>query len=206
MSSIDSIKIRKKVYDMINNFFADYQKFIVEPENENRVGNEAFDPNNYASFYILTLSIFDSRLSSWKDASKFEIDVDNSIKTVLKDFNQKQREKYHLQLLELDKYKNYFILALSSKSKFNPEEENDRISYIIDNLLTNPLYVGQNWFNFIGEKGRVARKLFCCSFKEYEVEDQSHSKRDEKYENISELIPKNSEIKLIKNSPKREIL
>ncbi|MGG3471438.1 hypothetical protein ABES02_28715 [Neobacillus pocheonensis] len=152
---------------MIENFFADYKKFIVEPEDEKRVVNEVFDPKNYEAYYILTLSIFNSRLSTWKDASKFEIDVENSIKTVLLDFNQKQREKYHLQLLELDKFKNYFILALSSKTKFNPEEENDRISLIVNKILTNPFYVGQNWFNLIGEKGRVERKLFCYSFKEY---------------------------------------
>ena len=117
-----------------------------------------------------------------------------------------QREKYHLQLLELDKFKNYFILALSSKTRFNPGEEDDRIAYVIDRLLTNPFYVGQSWFNLIGEKGRVARKLFCYSFKEYVTEDLNHSKREDKYENICELIPKNGEIKLIKSSQKREIL
>ncbi|MBM7652832.1 hypothetical protein [Neobacillus cucumis] len=189
---------------MIENFFADYKKFIVEPVDEKRHLNEAYDPKNYAAFYILTLSIFDSRLSTWKDANKFEIDIEKSIKTVLRDFNQKQHENYHLQLLELDRFKNYFILALSSKTKINPGEEKDRIAYIVDKLLTNPFYVGQSWFNLIGEKGRVARKLFCCSFKEYVVEEQSHS--IEKYENISELIPKNGEIKLIKSAFKRDVL
>ncbi|MEH7336060.1 hypothetical protein V7161_25875 [Neobacillus drentensis] len=187
---------------MIENFFADYKKFIVVPEDEKRLVNEVFDPKNFAAYYILTLSIFDSRLATWRDASKFDIDIEKSIKTVLKDFNQNQRENYHLQLLELDKFKNYFILALSSKTKFNPGEEKDRISFIIDRLLTNPFYVAQNWFNLIGEKGKVERKLFCCSFKEYTAED----KKDEGYENISELVPKHGEIKLIKNSPKREIL
>jgi hypothetical protein len=181
---------------MIENFFADYKKFIVEPEDEKRILNEVFDPKNYAAYYILTLSIFDSRISTWKDASKFEIDIEKSIKTVLRDFNQKQRESYHLQLLELDRFKNYFIVALSSKTKFNPGEEKNRITHIIDKILTNPFYVGQSWFNLIGEKGKVARKLFCCSFKEYVVEDQSLS--IEKYENISEIVPINGEMKLIK--------
>lgn len=190
---------------MIENFFADYKKFIVEPEDEKRVVNE-FHPRNYAVYYILTLSIFDSRLSTWKDASKFDIDVENSIKTVLRNFNQMQREKYNLQLLELDKFKNYFILALSAKTNFSPGEEKDRIAYIIDRLLTNPFYVGQGWFNLIGEKGRVARKLFCWSFKEYVVEDQNHSKREEEFENISEIVPKNGEMKLIKGSLKRDVL
>lgn len=206
MSLIDTIKVSKEGIRMIENFFADYKKFIVEPEDENRVVNEVFDPKNYAAYYILTLSIFDSRVLTWKDANKFDIDVEKNIKTVLWDFNQKQRGQYHLQLLELDMSKNYFILALSTKTKFNAEEENKRISYIIDKLLTNPFYVAQNWFNLIGEKGRVERKLFCCSFKEYVVEEQNPSKRDEKVENISELTPKNGEIRLIKNSPKREVL
>lgn len=191
---------------MIDNFFSDYKKFIVLPEDKKGVDNEVFNPKNYAAYYILTLSIFDSRLSTWRDASKYEIDVEKSIKTVLKDFNQMQREKYHLQLLELDKFKNYFILALSSKTKFKTGEENVSISYIIDKMLTNPFYVGQSWFNLIGEKGRVERKLFCCSFKEYVVKEQNHSKRDEKYKNTSELIPKNGEIKLIKSSLKRDSL
>lgn len=188
---------------MIENFFADYKKFIVEPEDEKRVINEVYNPKNFAAYYILTLSIFDSRLATWKDASKYELDIEKSIKTVLKDFNQNQREHYHLQLLELDKFKNYFILALSTKTKYNSEEAKDKISFIIDRILTNPFYVGQNWFNLIGEKGRVARKLFCWSFKEYKVEDKNNSNKEQ---NISELIPKNGEIKLFKNSPKREVL
>jgi hypothetical protein len=183
---------------MIENFFADYKNYIVVPEDEKQDGNKLFDPKKFAANYILTLSIFDSRLTTWKDASKFEIDIEKSIKTVLSDFNQMQREKYHLQLLELDKFKNYFILALSSKTKFNPGEEKNRIDYIIDKILTNPFYIGQGWYNLIGDKGRVARQLFCCSFKEYVPEDRDHSKSEEKYENISEFIPKNGEIKLIK--------
>jgi hypothetical protein len=191
---------------MIEDFFADYKNYIVVPEDEKQVVDEVIDPKNYAAYYILTLSIFDSRLTTWKDASKFEIDVEKSIKRVLRDFNQMQREKFHLQLLELDKFKNYFILALSSKTKFNPGEEKDRIDNIIDKILTNPFYVGQNWFNLIGDKGKVARKLFCCSFKEYVAEDLKPLKKEEKYENISEIIPKNGEIKLIKSSLKRDIL
>jgi hypothetical protein len=191
---------------MFENFFADYKNFVVVPRDEKQVENEVYDPKNYAGYYILTLSIFDSRLATWKDASKFEIDIEKSIKTVLRDFNQMQREKYHLQLLELDKFKNYFIVALSAKTKFNLGEEKERITYIIDRLLTNPFYVRESWFNLIGEKGKVARKLFCYSFKEYAVENLNQSKREEKSENISEFIPKNGEIKLVKSSLKREIL
>ncbi|MEH7118421.1 hypothetical protein V7128_13490 [Neobacillus vireti] len=181
---------------MIENFFAEYKKFIVEPVEEKRADQEVFDPKHYAAYYILTLSIFDSRILTWKDASKMEIDVEKSIKAVLKDVNQKQRDKYHFQLLELDKFKNYFILALSTKTKFEPGEENKRIDYIIENILTNPFYVGQGWFNLIGEKGKVARKLFHCSFKEYAGEDQTPSKRKEE---MSDVFPKNGEIKLVKS-------
>lgn len=190
---------------MSENFFADYKKFIVEPENSNLI-KEVYDPKNYAAYYILTLSIFNSRLTSWREASKYEIDVEKSIKTVLADFNKKQHGIYHLQLLELDKFKNFFVLALSSKTKFAPDEENTRISFIIDKLLTNPFYVSQNWFNMIGEKGRIERKLFCWSYREYIVANKDHSVKDEKCENISEIIPKSSEIKLIKRSLIRDVL
>jgi hypothetical protein len=185
---------------MSENFFVDYKKFIVEPKDKNRT-IEVYDPKNFAAHYILTLSLFNSRLVTWRDAGKYDIDVEKSIKTVVSEFNRKQQNGlYHLELLELDKFKNYFVLALSTKLKFKPEEENDRISYMIDKMLTNPFYVGQNWFNIIGEKGRVERKLFCCSFKKYSASN------DEKYEKINEIIPKSGEIKLIKSLPKRDIL
>lgn len=184
---------------MNDNFFADYKKFIVTPVDEKLNGKESFDPKNYTSHYIITLSIFNPRITTWKDAGKYDIDVDKSIKTVLKEFNIKHRESYHLQLLELDKFKNYFVLALSLKTKFETQEENDRIAFIVDRLLTNPFYVGQGWFNLIGEKGRVARKLFCCSFMKYEKENQDQMKIDKKFENISGFISKNDEIKLVKN-------
>ncbi|GHI01106.1 hypothetical protein [Neobacillus kokaensis] len=185
---------------MTENFFADYKKFIVVPEEEKRVGTEVFAPENYSAHYILTLSIFDTRLSTWNDAGKFEIDIEKSIKTVLEEFNQKQHKKYHLQLLELDKFTNYFILALSCKTKFEQGKETDSISHILDTMLMNPFYVGQKWFNLIGEKGKVERKLFCYSFKEYKLEDKDHSTIEGRYDNVSQLIPKNGEISLIKSS------
>ncbi|MDR6999139.1 hypothetical protein [Neobacillus niacini] len=192
---------------MNENFFAEYKKFIVEPEDVKSVGKEGFNPKSFAAHYILTLSLFDSRLLTWRDASKFEIDVEKSIKTVLNDFNQKQGDRYHLQLLELDKFKNYFILALSFKTKLEPEEENTRISFIVNNLLMNPFYVGQGWFTLIGDKGRVERQLFSWTFKEYKVESSDVVlKMDGKYENISELVPKNGQIALVKTSLKKDIL
>ncbi|WP_026576196.1 hypothetical protein [Bacillus sp. UNC438CL73TsuS30] len=191
---------------MNDNFFADYKNFIVVPEEVKQAGKEGFEPKSYAAHYIVTLSIYDSRLSALRDASKYEIDVEKSIKAVLKDFNQMQSKRYHLQLLELDKFKNYFILALSTKIKFEPEEENEQVSFIIDKMLMNSFYVGQSWFNLIGEKGKVERKLFCWSFKEYKMENQDNAKIDGKFENISELIPKNGQITLVKASLKQEVL
>ncbi|OIK07670.1 hypothetical protein BIV60_27005 [Bacillus sp. MUM 116] len=183
---------------MNENFFADYKKFIVVPEDVKHGGKDGFDPKSFAAHYILTLSLFDSRLSTWRDASKFDIDVEKCIKTVLNDFNQKQGDRYNLQLLELDKFKNYFILALSFKTKLEPEEENTRISFIVNNLLMNPFYVGQGWFALIGDKGRVERQLFSWSIREYKLENQDETKRDGKYENISEFIPKTGQIALVK--------
>ncbi|NRD79166.1 hypothetical protein HPT25_17550 [Bacillus sp. BRMEA1] len=157
---------------MNEKFFADYKNFIVVPVEEKQVGRKVFDPQNYEGHYILTMSIFNSRLSSLKDANKYEINIEKSIKAVLDDFNQRQSGLYYLQALEVDTYKNYFILALSSKTKFEPGEEYARISFVIDKLLTNAFYVGQNWFNLIGNKGRVERKLFSFSFKEYKAGSQ----------------------------------
>lgn len=175
---------------MSENFFSDYRKYVVEPEDVNLANKDVYDSKNYATYYILTLSIFNSRLTTWRDAAKYEIDVEKGIKTVLADFNKKQKGTFHLQLLELDKFKNYFILALSSKTKFEPKEEDIHISFIIEKMLTNPFYVGQNWFNFIGEKGRVERKLFCWSYREYVVVNKDQSVKEEKCENVVQYSPK----------------
>ncbi|PLT33424.1 hypothetical protein [Bacillus sp. V5-8f] len=150
---------------MDGNFFADYKKFIVLPEEE--VSKEEYNPKDYASYYILTISLYDSLISSWREATKHEIDIEKSIETVLEEFNQRQKKAYHLQLLELGDTKPYFILALSCKSKFEDGETDARIFYFIDKMISNSFYVGQSWYKLIGEKGRVERKLFCYSFREY---------------------------------------
>ncbi|MDQ0219586.1 hypothetical protein ELQ35_18820 [Peribacillus cavernae] len=152
---------------MSGSFFADYKKFIVLPEEE--VSKEEFDPQNYATFYIVTLSLYDSLLTNWREANKYEIEVEKSIETVLEEFNRKQRGIYNLQILELESDNSYFVLALSCKSKIENEEANDRISHILEKILSNPFYIGQGWYKLIGEKGRIERKLFCFSFKEYMI-------------------------------------
>mgnify|MGYP005642905791 CR=1 FL=1 len=115
------------------------------------------------------MSLYDSLLLNWGEANKYEIEVEKSIEKVLEEFNNTQKGIYHLQVLELESDKSYFVLSLSCKTKIENQEANDRISYIIDKIISNPFYVGQSWFRLIGDKGRIIRKLFCFSFSEYTV-------------------------------------
>lgn len=188
---------------MKENFFADYKKFIVVPIDEEQVGKEEFDPLKYASYYILTLSLFNSRISTWREAQKFEIDIEKSIKRVLEDFNSRQRGHFHLQLLELERNSNYFVLALSSKEKIPSEDAEERIAYIIDKQVSNPFYVAENWYKLIGEKGRMARKLFCSSFREYTADaalnnDTVEMNKDKGYPRIQALSKRTGTASLIK--------
>ncbi|MFC0271743.1 hypothetical protein ACFFIX_09780 [Metabacillus herbersteinensis] len=153
---------------MNGNFFANYKEFIIYPLEEQKV-NKEFDPQEYATHYILTLSLYDSLLSNWGEANKYEVEVKESIEKVLEEFNNTQKEIYNLQVLELESDKSYFVLSLSCKTKIENQEANDRISHIVDKIISNPFYVGQSWFRLIGDKGRVIRKLFCFSFREYTV-------------------------------------
>jgi hypothetical protein len=152
---------------MNGNFFADYKDFIIYPLEEQK--EKKFNPQDYATHYILTLSLYDSRISNWEEAIKYEIEIEKSIEKVLEEFNHTQKGVYHLQLLELEEDKTYFVLSLSCKTKIESQKANDSISYIINNIITNPFYVGESWFLLIGDKGRIIRKLFCFSFKEYAV-------------------------------------
>lgn len=152
---------------MSNRFFADYKKFIVIPKQDEKFSEKGFDPHEFASHFILTLSIFDPVISSWTEASKHDIDVEKSIEHVLDVFNTRNHGVYHLKLLELEMDHTYFVLALSVKDKINPGQAEFEISNIIEKMITNPFYIGQSWYKFTSEKGRVERKLFCFSFKEY---------------------------------------
>lgn len=152
---------------MSNGFFADYKKFIVIPKEEEKFSAKGFDPHEFASHFILTLSIFDPVISSWAEASKHDIEVEKSIDHVLDVFNQRNHGIYHLKLLELEKDKTYFVLALSVKDKIELGQAEFEISNIIERMISNPFYIGQSWYKFTSEKGRVERKLFCFSFKEY---------------------------------------
>ncbi|KKI90260.1 hypothetical protein WQ54_19975 [Bacillus sp. SA1-12] len=152
---------------MSKDFFANYKEYILIPMQEEKIKQKKFDPDDYASHYILTLSLYDSLLSSWNEAEKYEIDVKKSIEKVLKEINQSHEGVYHFQLLELEVDKSYFVLSLSCKAKIEEKKAEDSITYIIDKMISNPFYVRQSWFRLIGNKGRIKRKLFCFSFKEY---------------------------------------
>ncbi|MBM7694512.1 hypothetical protein JOC77_003975 [Peribacillus deserti] len=152
---------------MNGNFFANYSNFIVIPTEQQESGKKEYDPNDYATYYILTLALYDSLLLNWSEAHKYDVEVERCIESVLEDFNSSQIDHYHLQLLELDKQKTYFVLALSCKNKIESKDANERIAYIIEKMLTNPFYIGQSWYKFTGDRGRIERKLFCFSFKEY---------------------------------------
>ncbi|WP_299088481.1 hypothetical protein [uncultured Metabacillus sp.] len=152
---------------MSKDFFANYKEYIMIPKQEETVKQKKFDPEDYASHFILTLSLYDSLLSSWNEAEKYEVDVNKSIEKVLKQMNQSHEGVYHFQLLEFETDKSYFVLSLSCKEKIEEKEAEACISYIIEKIISNPFYVRHSWFRLIGNKGRVKRKLFCFSFKEY---------------------------------------
>ncbi|PLT30450.1 hypothetical protein [Peribacillus deserti] len=152
---------------MNGNFFANYSSYIVIPEEQHESCKKEYDPAEYATYYILTLSLYDSLLLNWSEANKYEIEVERCIENVLEEFNTVQNDHYHLQLLELNKDKTYFVLALSCKNKIDSSDAQERIAYIIEKMLTNPFYIGQSWYKFTGDRGRIERKLFCFSFKEY---------------------------------------
>jgi len=152
---------------MSENFFANYKKFVVPPSKQQRVGDEEFKPKDYATYYILTVSLYDSLLRNWIDAFEYEIDIRKSIEKVISDFNEKQNGKYHLQLLEFDEEKSYFVIAWSCKNKVENQEANEMITTYIEESISNPFYIGENWYKLIGQKGRVERKLFNISLKEY---------------------------------------
>jgi hypothetical protein len=155
---------------MSERFFADYKKYIVLPVDEQTVGKKVFEPQDYSSHFILTLSIFEPVISNWEQASKHEINVIESIEQVLSNFNEKCQGTYHLKLLELEEDKTYFVLALSCKEKIETEEAEFQISNIVEKMISNPFYIGQSWYKFTSEKGRVERKLFYFCFKEYTYE------------------------------------
>ncbi|MBS4208048.1 hypothetical protein [Bacillus sp. FJAT-50079] len=159
---------------MRTNFFANYKEFIIYPKEKEK--EKEFDPKDYATHYILTLSLNDPSISNWEEANKYEIEIEKSIEQVLEAFNTSQKGIYHLLLLEIEDDQSYFVLSLSCKTKIESQEANDHVSYIMDRIVSNPFYVGQSWFRLVGDKARGERRLFNYSFKEYTVsESEKHT-------------------------------
>lgn len=152
---------------MDGSFFADYKKFVVLPAEEQKETLKEFDPRDYATHFVLTLSLYDALISNWSEAIKYGVHVESSLAKALEEFNRKEKGVYHLKTLEIEANKSYFVLALSSKDKTEHQDANDRISSIIDSMISTPLYVGQSWYRLIGQKGRMNRRLFSFSFREY---------------------------------------
>ncbi|PGS51206.1 hypothetical protein [Bacillus sp. AFS041924] len=152
---------------MTENFFANYEQFVVPPLYQIKREEQTFNPKDYAMYYILTVSLYDSLISDWNDAAKYNINVRKSIDHVLNDFNERKVGKYHLQLLEFENDKSYFVIALSIKNKIEKDKINEIISSYIEQLISNSFYIGQSWYWLIGQKGKRERKLFNISIKEY---------------------------------------
>ncbi|PEJ60545.1 MULTISPECIES: hypothetical protein [unclassified Bacillus (in: firmicutes)] len=152
---------------MTEDFFADYEKFVVPPLYQYKFDKLKFNPKEYAMYYILTVSLNDAQITNWDDATKYNIDVRKSIDHVLEEFNERKGGKYFLQLLEFDNEKPYFVVALSFKNKIEKEKIKDIISKYIEQLVANSFYIGQNWYWLIGQKGKRDRKLFNISIKEF---------------------------------------
>ena len=152
---------------MTEKFFANYQQFVVPPLYQIKREEKTFNPKDYAMYYILTVSLYDSLIFDWNDAAKYKINVRKSIDHVLNDFNERKVGKYHLQLLEFENDKSYFVIALSIKNKIEKDKINEIISSYIEQLISNSFYIGQSWYWLIGQKGKRERKLFNISIKEY---------------------------------------
>jgi hypothetical protein len=153
------------------NFFDNYKEFVVIPLEDKNDHGEEFHPHDYAKHFIITLSLNDSRITCWKEAENYQIEIDKSLEKVVREFNKKAKGSYYLQILELEEDKLYFVLALSCKAKHDNEKEcAENISYLLEKMIANPLYVGECWYQLIGEKGRVERKLFTYAYKEYQLQ------------------------------------
>jgi hypothetical protein len=153
---------------MSKNFFDNYKEFVVLPSENKPACKKEFDPRDYDRHFIVTLSLYDSLISCWSEANKYEIEVEKSLEKVLKEFNKKQQGVYHLQILELKEDTSYFVLALSCKIKEEDEKKiTSGIMYILEKMISTPLYNEESWYRLIGEKGRVKRQLFHFTYKEY---------------------------------------
>lgn len=155
---------------MSENFFGQYKEFVVVPKEEKEEGmEEVFVPEDYACHYILTFSLYDSCISSWKDADKFHVDAINSLKKVVAELNAKKKNVVRLELLEIDDEKTYFVLALSWKEMRNNEQNvRDRIHTFLEKDFSTDLLIRETWYQLIGAKGKFERRLFTYTMEKYE--------------------------------------
>jgi hypothetical protein len=159
-----------KENNMSETFFTNYREFVIQPPQEQKNGEEKFNPHDYDKHFIVTFSLYDSLLSCWGEANKYEIDVEKSLENVVKECNKKEKGRYYLQVLELEEDKSYFVLALSCKTKEESTEElHETIRFLLEKRISNPLYSEEYWYRLIGEKGRIKRQPFYVSYKEYPV-------------------------------------
>ncbi|MDF2684509.1 MAG: hypothetical protein K0R47_5699 [Brevibacillus sp.] len=155
---------------MSENFFGHYKEFVVVPKGEKEEGiEEEFVPEDYASHYILTFSLYDSCISSWKEADKFHVDAEHSLKKVVAELNAKKKSLVRLELLEIDDEKMYFVLALSWKERKNSEQTvRDRVQSFLEKDFSTDLLIGETWYQLIGAKGKFERRLFTYTMEKYE--------------------------------------
>ncbi|MED4784634.1 hypothetical protein [Brevibacillus choshinensis] len=155
---------------MSENFFGHYKEFVVVPKEEKEEGmEEVFVPEDYASHYILTFSLYDSCISSWKEADKFHVNAENSLKKVVAQLNAKKKSLVRLELLEIDDEITYFVLALSWKEGNNNEQNmRGRIQVFLEKDFSTDLLIGETWYQLIGAKGKFERRLFTYTMEKYE--------------------------------------
>ncbi len=155
---------------MSENFFGQYKEFVVVPKEESKEGlEEDFVPEDYAIHFILTFSLYDSCISSWTEALKYHVNVENSLKKVVAELNAKKKNLLRLEVLELVDGKTYFVLALSWKDMKQDEQAvRDKIRTFLDKDFSTDLLIGEMWYQLIGGKGKFERRLFTYTMEKYE--------------------------------------
>lgn len=155
---------------MSENFFDKYKEFVVVPKKEQEDMTQAFDPRGYSKHFIVTFSLYDSFISCWREAKKYQIEAGKSIEKVVRDFNAKKNGSYRLQVLEFEEDNSYFVLALSCKKNMESEEAiKDTISNLLERDFSNDLLIGETWYQLIGFKGKFERRLFTVTVMKYTV-------------------------------------
>ncbi len=148
---------------MTDNFFENYQAFVVVPTEETDVTKEPFNPANYSKHFILTLSLYDPLISCWREARDLNIDIEKSLDRVVEEFNSKKKGSYRLHVLELEENKPYFVMALSCKTNI----EQEAIPSLLERDFFISLFVAESWYQLIGYRGKFERRLFTFTSKEY---------------------------------------